>query len=96
VLMGVVKHTRPCFILHIAKPKASFKHATHRRCIPGARPMRDRIPKMAASLYTSGFSLRTFVVTILLSGFRATRSVKVPPRSIQISHFPPVESIRLF
>src|SRR5690349_6080095 len=61
---------------------------THSTCCgvtgsPRLRPSRWRMPATAASLYCSGFSLSSLCVASVPSGFLATMSVKVPPRSIQ-------------
>src|SRR5919106_5959133 len=51
--------------------------------VPGSMPSRTRMPATAASGYWFGFSDSSLWVTRLPSGRRATRSVNVPPRSIQ-------------
>src|SRR5918994_3021629 len=50
---------------------------------PGSMPSSARMPATAASGYWAGFSDSSLWVTRLPSGRRATRSVNVPPRSIQ-------------
>ena len=53
-------------------------------------PINSRMPCSAASRYASGFSESSFIEFTRPDGSRATTSVKVPPRSIQNSHFPSV------
>src|SRR5918996_2126988 len=51
--------------------------------VPESMPSSARMPATAASGYWVGFSDSSLWVTRLPSGRRATRSVNVPPRSIQ-------------
>src|SRR3546814_7499339 len=51
---------------------------------PAPAPVRSRIAPTAASPGRAGSSLRYLAVTTAPPGLRATTSVKVPPRSIQI------------
>src|SRR3546814_14390920 len=52
---------------------------------PAPAPVRSRIAPTAASAARAGSSLRYLAGTTAPPGRRATTSVKVPPRSIQIS-----------